>query len=129
MKIVKAGALYFGLVFGVGFVLGTIRTLWVVPHLGARTAELMEAPIMLAVSIVAARWMAKRLSLSPTPAARPGAGFIALGFMLVAEFTLVLWLRGLTIGVYFATRDPVTGMVYYTAIGLFAVMPLVVARR
>jgi len=129
VKIVKAGALYFGLVFGVGFVLGTIRTLWVVPHLGARTAELMEAPIMLAVSIVAARWMAKRLSLSPTPAARPGAGFIALGFMLVAEFTLVLWLRGLTIGVYFATRDPVTGMVYYTAIGLFAVMPLVVARR
>jgi hypothetical protein len=27
MPILKAGVLYFGLVFGVGFVLGTIRTL------------------------------------------------------------------------------------------------------
>jgi uncharacterized membrane protein len=55
MQVVKAGVLYFTLVFVSGFVLGTIRTLWVVPGLDTRTAELMEMPIMLAVTIVAVR--------------------------------------------------------------------------
>jgi hypothetical protein len=45
MQILKPGVLYFGFVFGVGFVLGTIRALWIVPRLGTRLAELMEAPI------------------------------------------------------------------------------------
>ena len=31
MLILKAGLVYFALVFGAGFVLGTIRTLWIVP--------------------------------------------------------------------------------------------------
>ena len=57
MQILKAGALYFALVFGAGFVLGTIRTLWVAPRVGMRIAELMETPNMLVVIIVAARWI------------------------------------------------------------------------
>ena len=40
MQILKAGVLYFALVFGAGFVLGTIRILWVVPSFGTRMAEL-----------------------------------------------------------------------------------------
>lgn len=60
---VKAGVLYFAIVFAVGFVLGTIRTLWVVPRVGERKAELMEMPIMLAVTIVTARWTVLRLAL------------------------------------------------------------------
>jgi hypothetical protein len=63
MQVVKAGAVYFALVFGAGFVLGTIRTLWVVPRFGTRMAELMEMPIMLAVTIVAARWTVLCLSV------------------------------------------------------------------
>ncbi len=62
MQVVKAGVLYFALVFGVGFVLGTIRTLLVVPRVGTRKAELMEMPIMLAATIVAARWTVLRLA-------------------------------------------------------------------
>jgi hypothetical protein len=63
----KAGALYFVLVFAVGFVLGTVRTLWAVPRLGVRTAELMEAPIMFGVSILAARWVAKTPDRESSP--------------------------------------------------------------
>jgi hypothetical protein len=43
MHVFKAGVLYFALVFAAGFVLGTVRTLWVVPHVGVRTAKLLEA--------------------------------------------------------------------------------------
>jgi type IV secretory pathway TrbD component len=53
-------------------------------------------------------------------------GCISLVLMLVAELGLVLWLRGLSIKEYLATRDPVSGTVYYVMLGVFAVMPLLV---
>jgi hypothetical protein len=129
MQTLKAGVLYFALVFGAGFVLGLIRILWLVPRFGIRTAELMETPIMLAVIIFAARWIVRGLAMPPTPSKRLGVGFVALGLLLVAEFTLVLWLRGLTIDEYLATRDPVAGTVYIVMLGVLAIMPLLVARR
>jgi len=127
--ILKAGLLYFAIAFGTGFVLGTIRTLWIIPHFDARIAELMEAPIMLVVTIISARWTVRRFAVPPIPLHRLGTGCIALGLMLVGEFTLVLWLRGLSIREYFASRDPVSGTVYYLMLAVFAVMPLLVARR
>ncbi len=36
MQILKAGVLYFALVFDAGFALGTICVLWIVPELGTR---------------------------------------------------------------------------------------------
>jgi hypothetical protein len=129
MQILKAGVLYFALVFGVGFVLGSVRTLWVVPRFGARTAELMETPVMFVVTIVAARWVVRRLAVPPKPSNRLGMGCIGLGLMLVAEFTLVLWLRGVSINEYLASRDPVSGTVYYVTLGVLCIMPLLVARK
>ena len=120
MQTIKAGAFYFALVFGAGFVLGTIRTLWVVPRIGTRKAELMEAPIMLVVTIVAARSIILRLGLPFTFSARLGMGCIALLLVLLAEFGFMLRLRGLTIREYFASRDPVSGTVYYVMLAVFA---------
>ena len=129
MQILKAGVLYFALVFGAGFVLGAIRTLWVVPRVGTRLAELMEAPLMLVVTIVAARWIVRHLAIPYVPSARLGMGCIGLSLLLVAEFGFMLWVRGLSIRQYFASRDRVSGAVYYVMLVLFAVMPLLVARR
>lgn len=129
MKILKAGLLYFVFVFGAGFVLGTIRTIWIVPRFGARTAELMEAPIMFVITVLAARWVVRHLLLPFTLATRLGVGSVALAFLLAVEFTVVLWLRGLTIGEYIQQRDPVAGIVYILMLGVFAVMPALVARR
>ena len=129
MEILKAGVLYFGLVFGAGFVLGAIRTLYVVPRLGTRIAELLEAPIMLAVTIAAARWIVLLFAVPSVWSARLGMGCIALGLLLVAEFALVHWLRGTSIREYLATRDRVSGTIYYVMLGVFAIMPLLVAHR
>ena len=74
MQILKAGTLYFALVFGAGFVLGPIRILWAVPRFGTRVAELMEAPIMLVVTILAGRWIVRRLAVPPKPSSRLGYG-------------------------------------------------------
>jgi hypothetical protein len=128
-QILKAGLFYFVIVFGAGFVLGSIRTLWAAPRFGTRMAELMETPIMFVVTVVAAWWTVRRLAVPSIPSRRLGMGCIALGLLLVAEFTLVLWLRGLSIREYLANRDPVSGTAYYLMLGVFGIMPLLVARR
>lgn len=84
---------------------------------------------MLLVSLVAARWTVLRLGVPPVAVARLGMGCVALALMLIAEFGLVLWIRGQTIREYFASRDPVAGAVYYLMLAVFAIMPLMVARR
>jgi hypothetical protein len=126
MRTLEAGILYFALVFGAGFALGTIRTLWVVPRTGARMAELVETPIMLAVTIFSARWIIHRLVLPDAASARLGMGGFALLLMLMAEFGFVLRLRKLTLREYFATRDPVAGTVYYVMLVVLAVLPVVI---
>jgi len=128
MGTLKCGVLYFVLTCGAGFVLGTIRVLWAVPRFGERTAELMEMPIMLIVTILAAGWAVRRLALPRTASKRLAVGLFALGILLVAEFAVVLYLRGLTIREYFASRDPVAGTVYLVMLGAFAIMPFLVAR-
>ena len=129
MQMAKAGLLYFALVFGTGFLLGPIRLLWLVPRFGTRIAELMEMPVMLVVIVLAARWTVRHLAVPSTPRSRLGMGGIALVLLLLAELTLVLWLQGLSIREYLASRDPVSGTVYSVLLGVFAVMPLLVARK
>ena len=100
----------------------------VVPYVGARKAELMETPVMLVVTIVALRWVVLHFPIPSVTSARLGMGGIGLGLLLLAEFGFVLWVRGLSIRRYFSPRDRISGAVYYAALGLFAIMPLLVAR-
>ena len=129
MQILRAGVFYFLLVFGAGFVLGPVRILWVAPRLGTRLAEVLEAPIMLVIVFLAARWIVRRLAVPSAPWSRLSMGCFALDLLLLTEFSLVRWLRGLSIHEYLAGRDPVAETVYYFTLGVFAVMPLFVARR
>ncbi|MGB8857337.1 MAG: hypothetical protein WCC58_11800 [Burkholderiales bacterium] len=114
------------MVFAVGFVLGVIRTLWMVPGLGARTAELIEIPFMLAAVFIIARWLVQR-HVQSALSRWLVVGLLALAFMLATEFTLVLALRGLTINEYFASRDPVSGTAYSLSLLLFACAPFFIS--
>ena len=124
---IPAGALYFLLVFATGFALGTIRVLWLEPRLGVMVAELLEMPFMLVAIILAARWVVARFAVPLNR--RIPMGLVALGLLIVAEATLVLGLRGLTLADYLATRDPVSGSVYLAMLVVFTLMPAWVSRR
>jgi hypothetical protein len=126
IQLLKVGALYFAAVFAVGFVLGAIRTLWVEPELGTRVAELIEAPIMLLVVVFAARTIVRRHVELFHWRHWLAVGLVALVLLLTVEFTAVLRLRDMSLSEYFATRDPVSGTVYYLLLGIFAVMPVLV---
>jgi hypothetical protein len=125
---IKAGLCYFALTFGAGFLLGPLRILVLAPRVGARVAELAELPVMVAVTWLAARWTVRRFRVPSLNRARLVMGALAFALLLAAEFSLVLPLRGLTLEQYFATRDPVSGIAYYAALVLLALMPLVVER-
>jgi hypothetical protein len=129
LNVLKAGTVYFVLVFAAGFVLGIIRTIWIAPHFGTRNAELMEAPVMLVVIVPSARWAARRLTTPTSWARRLTVGLVALGLLLLAEFTVVLGVRGFTITQYLADRDPVAGTVYVVMLAVFALMPILVVTR
>ncbi len=128
MQIWWRGGAYFVLVFSVGFVLGAVRVLFVAPVIGEATAEILEAPLMVFASFVAARFVVRRF-----PAIERSAyvysGLFALGLLLVFEFTVVLRVRGMTIAEYSDSRDPWAVAVYVLSLALFAAMPRAVARR
>ena len=125
----KAGVLYFAVVFAIAFALGTARVLWLVPRIGARAAELAEMPVLLAAMIVAARKIVRRLNVPSAPGVRLAMGGIALALVLVFDFTMVLQLRGLTLQTYFDTLDPVSGTAYYALLGVFAMTPYLFGGR
>jgi hypothetical protein len=120
---VTAGAAYFALVFGVGFALGTIRTLWMVPRLGIRTAEILEAPFMLVAIWLAGGWIVRRFLIAEGSAARAAVGAFALALLLAAEILMGVAFQGLSLVEVFTKHDPVSGSIYYALLGVFTAMP------
>ena len=127
-RIFSAGTAYFALVFGAGFVLGTIRVPILVPRVGERIAELIETPFMFIVVVMAARFIARRFALPTHTFIRLGVGVVALGLLVVAEFLLALAIQDKPIGEYIASRGPVSGTVFVVMLVLFALMPLILGR-
>lgn len=126
-RILKTSLAYAAIVFGVGFVLGSIRVFLVVPRIGVRWAELLEAPLMLLASFLAARFIARRFGPS-AGLQRVAVGICALAFMLLAEVSFIL-AQGFGVPEYIASRDPVSGSVYLLSLALFAAMPFIVGLR
>lgn len=128
MHILKAGVIYFAMVFGTGFVLGTIRTLWIVPQLGVRTAELLETPFVFVAIVLTASWISHRLGNTGGSSIRLAVGLLSLSLLLVAETVMGVALLGLSIVEVFTKHDPVSGTVYYALLGVFTGMPWLLWR-
>ena len=126
MRELRAGLVYFALVFGIGFVLGSIRVPLLVPRLGVRSAELLEMPFMFIAVLFSARYIVSRFRLPPVASVCFSVGFIALALLLSAEALLNVLVSGQTPAAYLASRDPVSGTAYLLMLNLFAFMPWLV---
>ena len=62
--VLRAAIAYWAVVFALGFVLGTVRTLWLAPAIGVTVATAVELPIMLAASWWAAGWAVRCCGIS-----------------------------------------------------------------
>ena len=128
-KPLKLSLIYFLLVFAAGFLLGTLRILFLLPVMSARYAELLEMPIMLCVIYFSAKMITSKTSPENKDRDHLLIGALALLFLLIAEFTLVLVLRGISIWAYFTTHDPVSGSAYVFSLVLYLLMPFWVGKR
>jgi hypothetical protein len=117
-------------VFAVGFVLGIVRTLWLVPRIGVRWAELLEIPVMLLVIYWAARWVSRRFRFADhRRPVQAGVGLVGLLFLVGAELGLAFQLGGQSPVEYIASRDPVSGTAYALSLVLFVLMPTLLTRK
>ncbi len=122
-SMIRASFLYFALVMGAGFLLGSVRVLFVVPHLGERWAELAEMPIMAIVIFVAAGYILRRYPEVQTRGRALVVGFTALALSVSAELVLAVVLQSQSLAEYLASRDKISGSVYLVMLVAFALMP------
>jgi hypothetical protein len=128
-RAIVAAALYFAMVFTVGFTLGPVRVLLLEPRLGRMVATLIETPFLLTAIALAAPFVARRLRLSTSYPDLLTMGFGAAALGLLADFTVGLWLRNFTPAEQFATFATPAGGLYLALIAILALAPLVVVRR
>ncbi len=128
MTALSLGLRYFAGVFAIAFALGTIRTLWLAPAIGAIAAVAIEVPLILTVSW----WWGRRLLAGQTlaTAERAVMGGSAFVWLMLAEFGLAMAF-GRAPAAYlasFLTADGLLGLAGQLA---FAALPLLIkpARR
>lgn len=130
---IRAGLLYFALVFAAGFVLGPIRVLVLTPRLGDLGAVMVEAPLMLTAIALAGLWLARRGVMPVGVAARLKVGAVALACLFTAEIGTALALRGSSLAEYGARLREPPGLVFLALATFFALFPAihgaVVTRR
>jgi hypothetical protein len=128
---VLAGAAYFALVFALGFLLGTVRALFVegAPSAGRLRGVLIEIPVMLAASWFLCRYVVHRLGVAPTVTARSTMGGIAFGLLVLAELLIGALLFGRTASEHVALYRDASYSIGLAAQVAFALMPLLQIRH
>jgi hypothetical protein len=102
----RAGALYFAVVFALGFAFAVVRDGLL--HLGDAEATrlraaLVEIPVLLVAAWVACRIIVQRVGVPPTNAARVLMGVTAFALIVLAEAATGVLLLGRTLEAHLAT--------------------------
>ncbi len=123
-RAITAGLLYFLAVFAIGFALGTLRVLVIIPRIGALAAVLVELLVMLALAWPICGALIRRCAVPPRPAPRLAMGAVAFGVLMVAELAMAVWLFGRTPQQHWASYRGVAEQLGLAGQLAFAVFPL-----
>jgi hypothetical protein len=125
--VIRAGAQYFGAVFLVGFVLGTVRVLVVAPRLGELGSTLLELPVVLAAAWWLSARIVRRYAVPQEPRARLAMGGVAFALLMMAEagLSIVLFSNSLAehVGRY-GSLPAALGLAGQALFGLFPLLQL-----
>jgi len=132
MGLMRLALHYFAGVFALGFVLGVVRTLLLVPWLGELAAVALELPVVLAASWWWCGWLLRRdagSGLRGSAARALTMGALALGLLLLAELALSIGLAGRSAAEHFALYAQPAHQLGLAAQGLFGLTPWLWLRR
>jgi len=119
-----AGSVYFGVLFALGFALGTIRVIVVAPRVGELAATMAEVPAMLLASWLACRRIVRRWSMPYRLSSRAVMCAWFLGLLLAAELLLGLTLFGRTAAEQWAALTSPAGLLGLASQIAAALLPL-----
>jgi hypothetical protein len=117
---------YASLMFLIGFVLGSVRQLLVVPNTGLLMALKIETPIMIIASALAAAFLMRWHGAKENLAGRLFIGFFGLILLLIAENILALLAYGSSAFSYWGGLAPEAQILNFAGLIAFALMPILV---
>ncbi|MGL4636137.1 MAG: hypothetical protein ACRCWF_09160 [Beijerinckiaceae bacterium] len=126
MPIFIAGLVYFGIVFGAGFVLGVFRELVLTPVYDKTAAVLIESPFLILAIIIGAWIAVHRRAIGQSRLSLFLVGLIGLVLLQVADFGVGLGLRGITIQEQLDYLKTTAGQIYLGLLAIFLIMPMIV---
>lgn len=126
---IRAGILYFVVVFAAGFVLGTARVLLLAPRLGELLATVTELPFMLAISWFACGKLITRFQVPPRTKPRLTMGAVAFALLMLAEVFLSVTLFNRTLNEFADALTTPPGLLGLGGQILFGLMPLLHRMR
>ena len=119
----KAGAVYFLLLYVVGFILGATRELLLAPRLGVAVASALEAIPMFAAIFHFAPLIARRFGIPPKSGGRIMMGLAGLTLLIGAEIAMTRAMRSLSPEQWLAHFASFEGVIYALLLACFAAMP------
>jgi len=119
----KAGVVYAAAVFALGFALGAIRLLLVVPRIGDAAAVLVETPIILTASWWLCALCSRHFSVELSEQPRILMGAVALIALMCLEISLSMAVFGRSIAQYLVSFRSWSGAIGLTAQLGFATFP------
>ena len=125
-KVLKASLGYFGLVFGTGFLLGPPRVLFLEPRMGKTWAVLCEAPFLLTSMWFASRASARWANIvwgNSSGGVYVGMGLMGLVWVQVAEISVGVFMRNMSMSDIIAKFSTPDGLVYASLLTAFAAIP------
>ena len=125
----RAGFVYFGLVFAAGVFLGTLRVFVILPRLGPTLAVLIELPVILAICWFAAKWTVENFTVPAAVADRIVMGAIAFICLMIAETILATAGFGRTFAGHLRSFATPEGSIGLASQMFFALFPYLLLRR
>ncbi len=117
------------IVFGIGFLLGTIRIFLLLPWIGETAAVALELPVMLLASWMVAGTIVRRQKIPAELGVRAGMGLVAFGCLQAMEVLLSVLVFGNTLADHVTHFTTLAGALGLGGQVMFAAMPLLVTPR